>query len=717
MECRLRHERPLRHVRRRHRLRRRRRRGLHPAGHRQLLERHRLLERLRGLERRHDRRRQLVVHVPGRELPRRRLLHRARARDRRGRQHADPDEPHVHLRRDLPERRRRLPPGLRGLQRGRLGRGLRDERALRHLLRRHVGRRRGRGLHPARHGQLLERHRLLERLRGLERRHDRRRRLGVRPRRRRLPRRRQLHRAPARDRRRRQHGCTLEPHLHVRHDRSADDDRFRARQPHDVDRPELRVLLERGRLHVRVPARRRRLERLHEPEGLHQPGRRQPHLRCARHGHRRQHRRLRGEHDLGDRHGRSELDGRVPRRLRELHGRRVERRLHDERALRHLLRRLRLRRRGRRDLHPAGLRRLLGRHRLHERHRGLERRDPRGRRLGVRLRRGELPRRRLLHGARPRARRRREHRDRLVPHLRLRRDRAGDDHRLDAGGPDQLAERDLRLLLERARLDVRVQPRRRRLDGVLEPRELPRPLRRQPQLRCARHGHGRQHRRQPGDGLLEHRHDGPLQHRELPERRRQLHDRRVERRLRDERALRHLLRRLRLRRRGRRDLHPAGLWRLLGRHRLLERDRGLERRHDRRRRLGVRLRRRRLPRRRQLHRPRPRDRRRRQHAVALDADVRVRRDVAELDHELPRRRRPLQRGRLGRGLRRPRPLRDLRRRHGHRRRRGRGLRPPRHRQLLERHRLLERDRGLERRHDRRRRLGVRPGRRRPPRRR
>ena len=305
--------------------------------------------------------------------------------------------------------------------------------------------------------------------------------------------------------------------LHVRHDRSADDDRLRARQPDDVDRPELRVLLERGRLHLRVPARRRRLERLHEPEGLHQPGRRQPHLRRARHGHRRQHRRLPGEHDLGDRHGRAELDGRVPRRLRELHRRRVERRLRHERPLRHLRRRLRLRRRGRRGLHPAGLRRLLGRHRLHERLRGLERRDPRGRRLGVRLRRGRLPRRRLLHGARPRPRRRRQHRDRLLPHLRLRRDRARDDHRLDAGRPDQLAQRDLRLLLERARLDLRVQPRRRRLDGVHEPRELPRPLRRQPQLRRARHGHGRQHRRQPGDGLLERRHDGPLQHRELPD--------------------------------------------------------------------------------------------------------------------------------------------------------------------------------------------------------
>ena len=75
----------------------------------------------------------------------------------------------------------------------------------------------------------------------------------------------------------------------------------------------------------------------------------------------------------------------------------------DERPLRHLLGRLRLRRRGRRGLHPPGLRRLLGRHRLHERLRGLERRHHRRRRLGVRLRRGELPRRRQLHGARPRA--------------------------------------------------------------------------------------------------------------------------------------------------------------------------------------------------------------------------------------------------------------------------------------------------------------------------
>ena len=45
----------------------------------------------------------------------------------------------------------------------------------------------------------------------------------------------------------------------------------------------LRLLLERGRLHLRVPHRRRRLGRLHQPEELHEPDRRQPHLRRARH--------------------------------------------------------------------------------------------------------------------------------------------------------------------------------------------------------------------------------------------------------------------------------------------------------------------------------------------------------------------------------------------------------------------------------------------------
>ena len=74
-----------------------------------------------------------------------------------------------------------------------------------------------------------------------------------------------------RARRRRQHVGSDEPDLHVRHHGSSDDGRRRACEPDDLDRPELRVLVERGRLELRVPHRRRHLERLHQPEELHEP--------------------------------------------------------------------------------------------------------------------------------------------------------------------------------------------------------------------------------------------------------------------------------------------------------------------------------------------------------------------------------------------------------------------------------------------------------------
>ena len=398
------HERPLRHLRRRQRLRCRRGRGLHPPGHGQLLGRLGLLERLRGLERRHARRRQLVVRVRRGQLPRRRLLHRARARARRGREHADRDEPDVHLRRDRPERRRRLPAGLRGLQRGGLGRGLRDERALRHLLRRHVRRRRRRGLHPAGHAATT----------------------GTAPASRAPPRSGTTPPSPAGDW---EYGLDAADFpadgsytVRVRATDVAGNTAAPSSLTFTYDTTAPQTTIDDGPADPTTSTDPSFEFSANEPGSTFECRRDggawgpctspKDYIGLADGSHTFDVRATdtagntdasAGDHDLGDRHGRTELDGRVPRRLRQLHGRRVERGLRHERPLRHVLRRLRLRRRRRRGLDPAGLRRLLGRRRLHERLRGLEQRDPRGRRLGVRLRRGQLPRRRLLHRARPRA--------------------------------------------------------------------------------------------------------------------------------------------------------------------------------------------------------------------------------------------------------------------------------------------------------------------------
>ena len=79
--------------------------------------------------------------------------------------------------------------------------------------------------------------------------------------------------------------------LDGRHGRPADDDRRGPERSEREPGPELRLLLERERLDLRVPPRRRRLGRLHEPARLRRPRRRQPHLPGARHRRRRQRRR------------------------------------------------------------------------------------------------------------------------------------------------------------------------------------------------------------------------------------------------------------------------------------------------------------------------------------------------------------------------------------------------------------------------------------------
>ena len=294
--------------------------------------------------------------------------------------------------------------------------------------------------------------------------------------------------------------------------------------------------------------------------------------------------------------------------------------------------------------------RLLGRLRLLQLDRGLERRRPRRGRLVVRLPGGEPPRRRRVRGARACQGRRGERRARLQWDVHVRRERARDDDRLEHARPDELVVGELRLLRRRARRDLRVRHRRRRLGRVREPEGLHRPVRRRSQLRGARHRSRRQHRRQPGRLQLDDRHGRPDLDGELPGRLRQVHGRRMGRGLHGAGSLRHLLRFGRGRRR-RRGLHPPRQRQLLDRHRLLERHRGLERRDPRRRRLDVRIRFRRLPGRRQLHGARARSRRRRQHGNALQPHLRLRRNGALLDARLPGCRGHLQRRRLGRGLR------------------------------------------------------------------
>ena len=235
---RLRHRRPLRHLLRRHRLRRHPGAGLDPPGCGQLLERHQLCQRLRGLEQHDGRRRQLVVRVRRGQLPRRRQLHRAGARGRRRRQHRVPVDPHLHVRHDEPERSLHLPGLRRQLHQHHLERGLRHERLLRHPLRQPL-RRPGRpGVDPARFERpLLERHLVRLGVRGVPGRKPRGRQLVARLPGGELPCRGSVHGPRARERRRaehrdrpvadvpdRQHGAGVDRHLsrlgrHLQHGR------------------------------------------------------------------------------------------------------------------------------------------------------------------------------------------------------------------------------------------------------------------------------------------------------------------------------------------------------------------------------------------------------------------------------------------------------------------------------------------------------------------
>ena len=244
--------------------------------------------------------------------------------------------------------------------------------------------------------------------------------------------------------------------------RPADDHRRRAGQPQRRRIPVVRLLVERTRLDLRVPPRRRRLGSVHEPEELREPHRRQPRLPGARHGRRRPHRRDARLAHVGGRHGRTGHDA---RRLADgsVQRRRPLLRLLGERAGR--------------DLRVSSRRRGLGR--VHEPRDG----GP------ARRRQPSLP------GARRRCRRQR----RPLPRLARMDGRHGRAGLVLHGRPirsDQRHHTDLRVHGDRGRLHVPVPPRRRRLGPVLEPGDDRPATRWQPHVRGPRNRRGRQ----PGDG-------------------------------------------------------------------------------------------------------------------------------------------------------------------------------------------------------------------------
>ena len=120
------------------------------------------------------------------------------------------------------------------------------------------------------------------------------------------PGRRQPHVPGARDRWRRAHGPDARDlHVDDRHSPAEHVLRRRPARPVERRRSLLRVLRERARLDLRVPARRRRLGRVLEPRDDRAAPRRQPHVRGARHRRRRQRRRLTRLAHVDGGHGRS----------------------------------------------------------------------------------------------------------------------------------------------------------------------------------------------------------------------------------------------------------------------------------------------------------------------------------------------------------------------------------------------------------------------------
>ena len=224
------------------------------------------------------RRRRLVLLQLAQELhrPQPGLAHLRGSRHRRRRQHRrDAGELHLDDRHDGSRLGRDLPRLGRRLQLNRLG-GHRGHRVRRRRARQ------GRGLDQARRRQpVLERHRLRRRHRELAPR-DRNRVLVARLPDRQLPRRRRLRRPRPRDRHRREPGDAERVLADLRHRGAEHDDHRAAERPDQRDRRLLLLLRDRGRLDVRVPARRRRLVLLHLAEELQRPrARARTPSRCA----------------------------------------------------------------------------------------------------------------------------------------------------------------------------------------------------------------------------------------------------------------------------------------------------------------------------------------------------------------------------------------------------------------------------------------------------
>ena len=102
-----------------------------------------------------------------------------------------------------------------------------------------------------------------------------------------LRRRRRLHDPRPRDRHRHERPDAGQPDVPGRHRGAEHLDHGAAERPDELDRALLLLHLDRGRLDLRVPARRRRLHLLHQPEELHRPDPGLTHLRRPRHRRRR----------------------------------------------------------------------------------------------------------------------------------------------------------------------------------------------------------------------------------------------------------------------------------------------------------------------------------------------------------------------------------------------------------------------------------------------
>ena len=251
-------------------------------------------------------------------------------------------------------------------------------------------------------------------------------------------------------------------HREGRPHRAADDHRLGARRSVQRPLPQLHVLLERGRLDLRVPPRRRRLGRLHEPAELREPrptaatpSRCAPPTRPA-----------------------TRTRPRPPARGRSTRPRRTRPSTTFP------------------PTRPTTTRRPSSSPRARAGS-TFECRLDGGAWDRLREPRDDRPPRRRqphLRGARHRRRRERRREPRL-PHVDGGHGRAGVVLLRRPGRPDQRHDPDLRVLGHRARLELPMSSRRRRLERLREPGDDRPAGRRQPHHRGARH----RRRRQPGD--------------------------------------------------------------------------------------------------------------------------------------------------------------------------------------------------------------------------